>query len=218
MGTDTPTPAEGGDSKQKAENKPSIVKRGHNKARNRNEYVKKEKFLGADPNLQGYTFVAMKSRAEQVANFEKVDTRIKDQIGQEYHAMVLQSLEDEKVVTPTEPTPIVENDGTMKRGNEIKYKEQYSRHLTAVEKIESQLKQVYYKYFGQCDDDMKHSLEEHSKFERAHKDKDVITLRTIIKSVTFNYNKNEDPIKTLITAKKDFTNLKQNDMDITAYY
>ena len=104
MGTDTP--AEGGDNKPtiKSENKSSTFKRGNNRPGRRDEYIKKEKFLGADPNLQGFIFEAKRLRAEQVANFERGDERIRTQIGIKYHLNVLESIEMGTKVLPTEPS------------------------------------------------------------------------------------------------------------------
>ena len=87
------------------ENKPVIInndnksgnnhgRRGNNNSQRRDGQIKKEKFLGADPNLQGYVFEAKTLQAEQVANFEKVDARIRDQIGMDYHLSVLESIEN----------------------------------------------------------------------------------------------------------------------------
>jgi len=66
-----------------------------------------------------------------------------------------------------------------------------------MERIESQLKQCYYKYFGQCSSDMKASLEKDPGFREVHQNKDVIRLRSILWTVTFHFRKSEEPIKTL---------------------
>ena len=143
MGADTL--AEGGGSKPniKAENILAINngRRGNNNSHRRDDYAKKEKFMGADPNLQGFVFEARRSRVEQVANFEKVDTRIKTQIGMECHLLVLESIEKGKKIMPDEPDPVLKDDGTMTRAEEMKFKEKFSRYLNQVEKIETQLKQ-----------------------------------------------------------------------------
>jgi len=56
------TPDAGGENKPtvKNENKPSTNsgRRGNNNSHQRDDYAKKEKFLGADPNLQGFVFEA----------------------------------------------------------------------------------------------------------------------------------------------------------------
>ena len=65
---------------------------------------------------------------------------------------------------------------------------------------------------------MKSSLKEDTDFERAHNEKDVITLRTLLKNVNFDYKKTEEPIKTLWQAEKDLINMRQYKMDLTDYY
>ena len=94
------TPAAGGENKPviNNDNKPNVnhARRGNNHSQRRDGHFKKdvkEKLMGADPNLQGFVFEAIPIRAEQVANFEKVDARIKDQIGMDYHLSVLKSIE-----------------------------------------------------------------------------------------------------------------------------
>ena len=59
---------------------------------------------------------------------------------------------------------------------EMKFKSKFDRWLTWTEKIEKELKQVYSKYFGQCNEDMKATLAEDASFDKANKEKDVITL------------------------------------------
>ena len=69
MGADTP--AGGGDQKPavKAENNnPNDSNRG-GKRPGKKGFVKKQRFLGADPNLQGFVFEARHNRLSQVANF-----------------------------------------------------------------------------------------------------------------------------------------------------
>lgn len=101
----------------------------------------------------------------------------------------------------------------------MKFKEKYSRWCTTCEKIETQLKQSYFKYYGQCDDDMKASLEEDAGFTDAHKTKDVLKLRIIIRTVvTFHYRKSKEPIKMMFESNKDFLNFKQHRMNVTEYY
>jgi len=60
MSADTPTDAEGGGTKNiiKDEKTNNRGQRGNNNARRSDQCAKKEKFLGADPNLQGYVFEA----------------------------------------------------------------------------------------------------------------------------------------------------------------
>ena len=117
MGADTP--AEGGENKPiiKDENKSSFHhgRRGNNRSQRRDGYAKKEKFMGADPDLQGYVFEAKRSRAEQVSNFEKVDEQIRMHIGREYNLSVLESIEKGKKILPKKPEPD-EKEGKMTEG------------------------------------------------------------------------------------------------------
>mmetsp|Transcript_32592 Transcript_32592/g.68415 ORF Transcript_32592/g.68415 Transcript_32592/m.68415 type:complete len:174 (+) Transcript_32592:238-759(+) len=106
----------------------------------------------------------------------------------------------------------------MTRPEEVKLKERYSRYLTQINKIDSQLKQCYHKYYEQCNSNMKASLEEDHGFKEAHRSKDVIKLRAILRTVTSHFRKSKEPIKTLWKANKDFMNLRQGRIDITNYY
>ena len=106
----------------------------------------------------------------------------------------------------------------MNNVESMKFKISYSRYLSELGKIETQLKQCYVKYHGQCNDDMKASLENDPGFKAAHKVKDIIKLRAILRTVTFHYRKSEEPIKTLWKANRDFMNLQQQRTNITDYY
>ena len=85
------TPAEG------RENKPFVKHKGqsnnqhggrHN-ANCRDNHIKKQKFLGADPDLCGHLFEAKRNRSEKVANFTTVNNIIKAQVGSECDTFVL---------------------------------------------------------------------------------------------------------------------------------
>ena len=76
-----------------------------------------------------------------MAKFEKVDNLIKTQIGMECHLSVLESLEQGKKILPKEPTPVLDSDRNMNSVESMKFKISYSRHLSEVDKIETQLKQ-----------------------------------------------------------------------------
>jgi hypothetical protein len=197
MGADTPAPADKKKPEIKVEGEKQNARhgqqRGNNNAR-RDHVVKKEKFLGADPDLQGSVFESKRSRSEQVANFEKVDALIKDQVGKEYHPFVLESLEKEEIILPDEPndSDFLDDKGNMSEINKIKFRERYHRHLNLKEKVTTELKQVYAKYYGQCDDDMKATLKEDAEFKNAHDTKDVLKLRIIMRRVTFQYRSSED--------------------------
>ncbi len=100
----------------------------------------------------------------------------------------------------------------------MKFKERYSRWCSQVEKIDTGLKQAYFKYYGQCEDKMKASLEEDPGFDTAHKAKDVLKLRVILRGLTFHFRTTEEPIKTLFKTTTDFLKFRQNRLDITTYY
>merc|ERR1712194_534641 len=91
----------------------------------------------------------------------------------------------------------------------MKFKSKYDKYLTRTDKIEMQLKQVFSKYWGQIDEDMRGTLKEYDDLERAYNEKDVIALRTMLKKVNFNYKKTEEPIKTMWQATKDLILTKQ---------
>jgi len=113
----------------------------------------------------------------------------------ECKAYVLESIEKGERTAPKGPTAVTKDDGSMTIPEEMKFKERYSRYLTQMEKIDSQPKQCYYKYYGQCDSNMKALLEEDPGFKEAHRSKDVIKLRSILQTVTFHFRKSEEPIK-----------------------
>ena len=214
MGADTP--AVGGENKpiikndDKTNNNRQHGRRGNNNSQRRGDHVKKEKFVGADPDLAGFTFVSKTSRADQTANFETVDAVILNQIGVEYHLSVLESIEAGKKIMPDEPDePKATKDEPLSEIAKLKFKEKYVRYLNQVEKIESQLKKCYFKYYGQCDEEIKASLNEDPTFKEAHQKKDVIKLRSILKSVTFHFRNSEEPIKTLLKSNQEFMAFKQ---------
>ena len=151
MGTETP--AEGGEKKHAIKNEGGIaagnLRRGNYNNSNK-QFVKKEKFLGADPDLQGFVFEAVGNRAQQITNFITLNTRIKAIIGQTCDPYVLESIEKIKTTLPDEPACEETTDDAKKRIAEMKFKSKFDRWLTRTEKIKKEVKQVYSKYFGQC--------------------------------------------------------------------
>ena len=61
--------------------------------------------------------------------------------------------EEPELITPTEPNKV--------RGEEIKYGKKIDRHLSKIDKIETQMKQVFSLFMGQMDDETKHHLAKH---------------------------------------------------------
>ena len=106
MGADTP--AEGGENKPKIkiedDNVPSNAGRNNFRRNNNGNTVRKDKFTGAHPSLQGHVFEAKRTRTEQVDNFRKVDEIIKAKLGSDYDPFVLESIEKDAEVKPPEPT------------------------------------------------------------------------------------------------------------------
>ena len=220
MGTDTP--AAGGETKIK--NEDNKVHSGRNNSRRTNNYIKKEKFLGSHPSLQGHVFEAKRNRSEQVANYRNVDEIIKAQIGADSDPYVLESLEKESITLPSEPVPSYTKgtdgkDTTAITDIEmIKFKSKYGKYLSRVDTIENQSKQAFSIYYGQISDEMKASLKEDPDHERSFQEKDVFALRKMLKSVNFNYKKTEEPFKTLVVATKDMMNLRQNESTLQEYH
>ena len=179
----TDTPAAGGEHKPVVKSEGKSPHHGGRNNANKNIFIKKEKFLGADPNLRGKIFEAKRNRSDQVANFNAIDELIKAQIGAECDPYVLESLEKETLTLPSEPTPVyetkkAENDPeVMSELEKMKFKSKFEKFLARSDKVEMQLKQVFSKYFGQIDEDMKGSLKEDSDYEQAFHEKDVIALR-----------------------------------------
>ena len=81
-----------------------------------------------------------------------------------------------------------------------------------------QRKQVFSKYYGQVDEDMRGALKEDDDFEHAYNATDVIALQKMIKAVNSNYKNSKKPIKTMLQATKDLVLMKQHEKDIQKYY
>ena len=58
-----------------------------------------------------------------------------------------------------------------------------------------QLKQTYSKYYGQIDKETKGTLTKDPEFEEAHQEKDVLTLRKLLKNINFNYRRSNNQSK-----------------------
>ena len=151
------TPAEGGEMKPVVKRKGQSNNQhgGRNNANRRKNYIKKEKFLRADPNLCKHVFKAKRNQSEHVSNFTIVDNIVKAQVGTECDPFVLKSLEKEVKTGPDEPVPVTKNDGSMTKIEEIKFKSKYNKYLDWFHKVEMQLKQTHSKYYRQIDEEMK---------------------------------------------------------------
>ena len=107
------TPAAGGEKKPfvKHEDQPNNQHgRGYNNSCHDN-VPRKEKVLGADPDLGRHVFEAKCNRSEQVVTFTTVDDIIKAQVGTECDPFVLKSLEKEAESLPEESTAVIKEDG-----------------------------------------------------------------------------------------------------------
>ena len=129
-------PVSGGEEKPavKANNKSPFQHGGRNNANHCGaNYIKKEKFLGADHKLRGQVFEAKHNRSDQVANFNIVNELIKAQVRAECDPFVLESLEKETLTLPVEPTPIykAKNNPTdpaeMAKIEEMKFKSKFDK-------------------------------------------------------------------------------------------
>ena len=58
-----------------------------------------------------------------------------------------------------------------------------------------QLKQLYLKYYGYIDEELKGSLSEDQEFERVHKERDMLKLRKQLEKINFHYRRSKEPIK-----------------------
>ena len=86
---------------------------------------------------------------------------IKNYVGINYDPHVLQSIEEMEDITPEEPELVTPTEPNKVRGEEIKYGKKLDRHLSKIDKIETQMKQVFSLFMGKMDDDTKHRLAEH---------------------------------------------------------
>ena len=68
-------------------------------------------------------------------------------------------------ITPEEPELITPTEPNKFRGEEIKYGKKLDRHLSKIDKIETQMKQVFSLFMGQMDDDTKNRLAEPKEWE-----------------------------------------------------
>ena len=64
----------------KSEGRSSNQDGGRNNATRRDNYIKKVKFLGADPNPRGHVFEAKLNQSQQVVNFTVANCIVKGQV------------------------------------------------------------------------------------------------------------------------------------------
>ena len=142
------TPAEGGETKPIAKHggRSNNQNGGRHNVNLRDNYIKKEKFVEADPDLCGHVFEANHNQTEQVTNFTTVDNIIKAQVRTECDSFVLASLEIEVESDPKESTPVTAENSSMTKRKEMKCKSKYNKYLNQIHRVEMQLKQTYSKF------------------------------------------------------------------------
>ena len=122
---------------------------------------------------------------------------IKNYVGINYGPHVLQSIKEMDDITPEEPELVTPLDPNKVRGEEIKYGKKLDRHLSKIDKIETQMKQVFSLFMGQMDDDTKHCLAEHIEWEVTKQGKDLIKMLEILQGINFSHTSTQEPIVTM---------------------
>ena len=135
---------------------PTPLQRG-----NSDKSPKKEKFQGACTDLIGHVFEAGANLSAQIATYTTSTEAIKNYVGINYDPHVLQSIKKMEDITPEEPELITPTEPNKVRRDKIKYGKKLDRHLSKIDKIETQMKQVFSLFMGQMNDNTKHRLSEH---------------------------------------------------------
>ena len=163
MGANTPAAGEKQEPSVKHKGRPTYHE-GRNNV-NRNNNYDTRKILGADLNLCWKAVWAKRNRSEQVANFKTINNLIKAQLGTECNPFVLESLEKDTIAGLPEPVPvymvkIADTDpDVMTRAEKMKFKSKFDKYLNRNEKkIKMQLRQVFSKYDGQVNEDVRVTL------------------------------------------------------------
>ena len=112
-------------------------------------------------------------------------------------------------ITPEEPELITPLDPKKVRGEEIKYGKKLDRHLSKIDKIETQLKQVFSLFMGKMDDDTKHRLAKHIEWEVTKQGKDLIKMFEILQGINFSHTSTQEPIATMWESINDFARIRQ---------
>lgn len=193
-----------------------------NRNNNANRPPKKEKFEGACADLKGHVFTAGSNRADQLRIYTNTMDKIKIYVGTNYLPLVLETIETMTDVNYVEPqvADIAADPNNMTKGEEIKYGKLLDRHLANAEKLDTQKKQTFSLIYGQCDEEIITSLEEHPDWKTIHQTKDLIGLLEGLERVSFRYGKiSQEPVYSLFLAKRDFYRLKQQKHEnVQEYY
>ena len=111
----------------------------HSGRGNSDKSPKKENFQGACNELTGHVFEAGANHSEQIATYNTSMESIKNYVGINYDPHVIQSIKKMDDITPGEPELITPLDPNKVRGEEIKYGKKLDRHLSKIDKIETQM-------------------------------------------------------------------------------
>ena len=104
--------------------------------------------------------------------------------------------EEPELITPTEPNKV--------RGEEINSGKNLDRHLSKIDRIKTQMKQVFSLFMGQMDDDTKHCLAENKELEVTKQGKDLIKMLEILQGINFSHTGTQEPIVTMWESINDF--------------
>ena len=122
-------------------------------------------------------------------------------------------------ITPEEPELITPRKPNKVRGEEIKYGKKLDRHLSKIDKIKRQMKQVFSLLMGQMDDDTKHCLAKHIEREVTKQGKDLIKMLEILQGINFSHTSTKEPIVTMWESINDFAKIKQGKyQSVPEYY
>ena len=136
----------------------------HSGRGNSDKSPNKEKFQGVCTDLIGHVFEDGANHSAQIATYNTSMEDIKNYVGINYGPHVLQSIEEMEDITPKEPELITPTEPNKVMGEEIKYGKKLDRHLSKIDNIETQMKQVFSLFMVQMDDDTKHRLTEHKEW------------------------------------------------------
>ena len=92
-------------------------------------------------------FEAKHNRSKQVSNFTTADNIVKAQIGTGCNPVVLNSVKREVKTVSDKLEPVITDDGSMSKIEEMKFKSKYNKYHNQIHKVEMQLKQIYSKYY-----------------------------------------------------------------------
>ena len=144
---------------------------------------------------------------------------ITNYVGINYDPHVLQFIEEMEDITPEEPELVTPTEPNKVRGEEIKYGKKLDRHLSKIDKIETQMKQVFSIFMRQMDDDIKHRLAKHKEWEGTKQQKYLIKMLEILQGINFSHTSTQEPIVTMWESITDFAKIRQGKyQSVPEYY